>query len=73
MARNFLALLFLIALVGTAHAFGLGLGNRFSVMGEGSKPGVITPQPTGDILLVDGTSFLLQTDAASLVCRAGGC
>jgi hypothetical protein len=31
------------------------------------------PQPTGDILLVDGTSLLLQTDNASLICRAGGC
>jgi hypothetical protein len=73
MARNLLALVFLVALAGAAHAFGLGLGNRFGRMGGPSKPGIITPQPTGDILLVDGTSFILQTDAASLVCRAGGC
>lgn len=35
--------------------------------------GVAVPQPTGDILLVDGVSFILQTDGASLICRAGGC
>ena len=35
--------------------------------------GSAVPQPTGDILLVDGVSLLLQTDAASFVCRAGGC
>ena len=31
------------------------------------------PQPTGKILLVDGASFILQTDGTSKVCRAGGC
>lgn len=31
------------------------------------------PPATGKILLVDGASFILQTDAASKVCRAGGC
>lgn len=35
--------------------------------------GASVPQPTGDILLVDGTSLILQTDGASLICRAGGC
>lgn len=28
---------------------------------------------TGKILLVDGVSHLLQVDAVSKVCRAGGC
>lgn len=27
----------------------------------------------GKLLLVDGVSFLLQTDGTSKVCRAGGC
>lgn len=27
----------------------------------------------GKILLVDGVSFILQTDGASKICRAGGC
>jgi hypothetical protein len=30
-------------------------------------------QPTGDILMVDAVSLVLQTDAASFICRAGGC
>jgi len=38
-----------------------------------SSQGSQAPQPTGDILLVDGASFILQTDGASLICRAGGC
>jgi len=29
--------------------------------------------PTNLLLLVDGTSRLLQTDAASRICLAGGC
>lgn len=37
----------------------------------GSGPSV--PEPSGKILLVDGASFILQTDAASKICRAGGC
>jgi hypothetical protein len=36
--------------------------------------GSITPPVGGNnILLVDGASFLLQTDGASKVCLAGGC
>lgn len=35
--------------------------------------GVTTPAPTGDILMVDGASLILQTDGASFICRAGGC
>lgn len=31
------------------------------------------PSGTNDILLVDGTSFILQTDGASKICLAGGC
>lgn len=32
-----------------------------------------TVQPTGKILLVDAVSFVLKVDAASKICRAGGC
>jgi hypothetical protein len=47
---------------------------QLSLMGIGGADlGSAAAQPTGDILLVDGVSFILQTDAASLICRAGGC
>jgi hypothetical protein len=36
-----LALLVLLALVGVAHAFGLGLGNRFGKLGATTKGAVI--------------------------------
>lgn len=51
---------------------GGGLGFTFDggISGKGAPVG---PQPTGDILLVDNTSFILQVDGASLICRAGGC
>jgi hypothetical protein len=42
-------------------------------VGPGSTAGGGGAQPTGDILLVDGVSLLLQTDGASFVCLAGGC
>lgn len=32
-----------------------------------------TPAATGKILLVDGVSFILQTNGTSKICRAGGC
>lgn len=35
--------------------------------------GASVPQPTGDVLMVDGVSLILQTDGASFICRAGGC
>ena len=37
------------------------------------KGAVSVPAPTGDILMVDGASLILQTDGASFVCLAGGC
>jgi hypothetical protein len=58
-----LGLLFL-ALV-TAHA-------QLSQTGAGQVAGGGIPS-NGKILLADGTSFLLQTDAVSKVCRAAGC
>lgn len=73
MTRSIAAALILLALAGTAHAFGLGLGNRFGKLGAADNGGVPVVQPTGDILLVDGVSFILQADGASLICRAGGC
>jgi hypothetical protein len=71
--RAALAILMLATVLSAAHAFGLGEGNRFGRLGVSSKKGVVIPQPTGDILLVDGVSLILQTDAASFICRAGGC
>jgi len=51
---------------------GGGIGFTFDggISGKGGGSG---PQPTGDILLVDNASFILQVDGASLICRAGGC
>lgn len=73
MKQNLAAFVILLALAGAAHAFGLGLGNRFGKLGAMGSGTALGPQPTGDILLVDGTSFILQTDGTSLICRAGGC
>lgn len=72
--RIYLAALMVLASLAAAHAFGLGKeGFMFGRLGAPTGGGVIVPQPTGDILLVDGVSFILQTDGASLICRAGGC
>lgn len=64
----------LIGTLATANAVGLGReGVGFGKLGLFQKQGVAVPQPNGDILMVDGTSLILQTDGASFVCRAGGC
>jgi len=73
MTRTILAVALFVASIYAAHAFGLGEGNRFGKLGAASGGGTVVPQPTGDILLVDGVSLILQTDAASFICRAGGC
>lgn len=56
-----------------------------SILGAGAVADLLTtdvgpgmdgnggPKPTGKILLVDGASFVLQVDAASKICLAGGC
>lgn len=50
MKRSIAALLILLALAGAAHAFGLGLGNRFGRLGLGivaaTPPPVSCPSPT---------------------------
>lgn len=74
-SRTFLLVLALLAASTLARSDGiynpgsLGIGFTDGI-GNGGK---IIPQPTGDILLVDGVSLILQTDAASFICRAGGC
>jgi hypothetical protein len=73
MKQNLAAFVILLALAGAARGFGLGLGNQFGKLGASSGAGSLTPLPTGDILLVDGVSVILQTDGASFICRAGGC
>lgn len=45
MKNTVAALLMLLALAGAAHAFGLGLGNRFGKLGAASGGGTITPPP----------------------------
>lgn len=48
--------------------------NSGGIASEGiSGPGTTVSQPTGNILMVDGSSIILQTDGASNICRAGGC
>jgi hypothetical protein len=72
--RILIAILMLISSLVAAHAFGLGKeGARFGRLGSMGKTKAATPQPTGNILMVDGTSLILQTDGASFVCRTGGC
>lgn len=73
MTRSIAALLVLFALAGAAHAFGLGLGNRFGKLGSMSHGGTVTP-PTGNALLLeDGSSILLLEDGTSSFCLEGGC
>lgn len=50
---------------------GQGFTGRWPLAGQIGS-GNTTPT-NGKILLVDGTSFILQTDAVSKICRAGGC
>lgn len=66
------AALLAAVLIVTLTGFGK-LGLQFARLGGPGKSAVKVIQPNGDILLVDGVSFILQTDAASLICRAGGC
>ena len=54
----------LVALA-TAHA-------QLSQTGAGQVAGGGVPQ-NGKIQLADGTSFILQVDAVSKICRAAGC
>jgi hypothetical protein len=44
-----------------------------SSSGGVGNPGTQEVRPNGDILMVDAASLILQTDSASLICRAGGC
>ena len=74
--KTFIVLILLV-LSGAAFAQFNKCGRGFcpgGINGPGvTTPGGSVPVPTGKILLVDDTSFLLQTDGASKVCRAGGC
>lgn len=47
-----------------------GLGGP---MIPGNVGGSGPPPISGKLLLVDGSSFLLQTDGTSKICLAGGC
>lgn len=72
--RSLIAIVLLSSTIATAHAVGLGEGNRFGKLGAMSKgSGTAPPTTAGKILLVDGISFILKTDGVSKVCRAGGC
>lgn len=50
-----------------------GARGGFGRLGASGKGGPITPQPTGIIHQVDGTTSIFQVDAATALCRAGGC
>ena len=45
MIRAALAITAILALISAAHAFGLGLGNRFGHMGAAGKAGTAAPPP----------------------------
>jgi len=78
MKRALLFLLAMLALGGAARAAGL---TGYACQGWGltvlTGPAICgtAPAPSGsnDILLVDGSSYLLQTDGASKICLASGC
>lgn len=77
--RFWLTILSVLALSASAYA-ATDIVGRIGKSGSFSGGNRLTggsgtggPPPTGDILLVDGVSLLLQTDGASFVCRAGGC
>lgn len=73
MSRILIAILALIASIAIAHAFGLGLGNRFGKLGAQSGAGTVISPIQGALMLEDGTSFLLLEDASSHLCLEGGC
>ena len=72
MKRALIAIALLCILTTGASAW-LGLGNHMGRLGVSPKSGGAAVQPNGSIWMVDGVSFILQTDAASQICRAGGC
>lgn len=75
MKRAIAAFLILLVLAGAAHAFGLGLGNRFGKLGTfpGTGGGAPAPPLSGALLLEDGTSILLLEGGAGNLCLEGGC
>ena len=62
-----LALVLIISSIYAAYAGGMMLLHVGSADGNGAGGG------NGKILLVDGASFILQTDGTSKICLAGGC
>lgn len=73
MTRFVIPLLILFALAGVAHAMGLGEGNRFGRLGSIAKKSTGGGGGTNFILMIDGSSRILQTDNTSKICKAGGC
>lgn len=74
MKRSIAAFLVLLALSCAAHAFGLGLGNRFGKLGSFGKSGAITPPAgIGSALLIDNVNPALLIDNVNPACLAGGC
>jgi hypothetical protein len=65
--KNLLRVLLLGLLVGLPVA---AFAGSMMLLGAGGPSGTVV---TNYILLVDGTSRLLQTDASSKICKAGGC
>lgn len=69
-----LAALTALALARPAFSFGIGhLSAGFGAMGAQGVGGPVAPATKGSILLVDGSSHLLQVDGVSKICIAGGC
>lgn len=71
--KPLLTILLLITSIAAAHAFGLGLGNRFGKLGAMSGTGGVTPPVLGALLLEDGSSIFLLEDGSSHFCLEGGC
>ena len=77
MARKLIPILIFLLMLATiyaAHALGIGgEGRQFGRLGATAGKATGGAAGTNFILMIDGTSRILQTDNASKICRAGGC
>jgi hypothetical protein len=65
MKRASAALLVLLALTGLAHAFGLGLGNRFGKLGSFGAGGSVTPPVLTNLRITNTGAFRITNTGAN--------
>lgn len=69
MKRALSAAFVLLALAGAAHAFGIGMGNRFGRMGSFGS-GTVTPPPPSSC--ANGNLLLVYSDPCQLMSQMVG-